>query len=523
MFFSSYLEFLYVFSFIIIFNALRWSLPKYIVLRKILLLAGSFVIISTIIDFNTLFILVFLMLGFYSIGKVLLIEKIKSSSRKKILVATLGFLITLFCIRNYTLIGDFLSRYGLEKTVQSISFVGRVGLSYILFRLLHFLVDAYRGKIYSQLNPVTFLNYIFFFPTFLSGPIDRYNNFDYWERSHRPSVTLNLIFQGSARVFIGAVKKIMIVPVILPYVNDLSSFDMISGAWEMQMLLTVLAYTFYIYFDFSGYSDIAIGSAYLIGIRSPENFNNPYISKDIAEFWKRWHISFSTILGEYVFKPIVVGLSKRFSNAPRLSISVIGYIITFVICGLWHGSTRNFAYWGLWHGIGLAIFKIWDTYKPVRILKIGIIKFFRPVLSIGLTFIFVSLGWYFFMTSTQEIHNVLKNEISFLNREYSSGEEIELTMRQEKWEEYGYGIDIRYLVPKNTDVDIEYKKIDDGSWISVVKKRSSETSYFQLHGSFEYKETSKNLEPGLYVIRIRNNQNGSWYGDIFQINNYIDE
>ncbi len=359
MFFGSYQEFFYVFGFTLIYNLIRFVFPSWIKVRKTILLGGSFAILSTIIDNHTLVVLLFLMLGSFTMGKIMLNPEVNRSTAKKILTSTLFLLIFLFCLRNYAWFSDLLTRNGFGSTADSLSLVGRVGLSYILFRLLHFLVDSYRGKIYRDLNVLTFLNYIFFFPTFLSGPIDRYNNFAYWEKQNRRVLSVDLIFQGSSRLFIGAVKKIMIVPFILPFVNDLSQWGMISPDWHWQILLSVLAYTFYIYFDFSGYSDIAIGSAYLIGIKTPENFNNPYFAQDISEFWKKWHISFSSILTEYVFKPFVIGLSNRFPASPRIRISIIGYLYTFVICGLWHGSTLNFVYWGLWHGIGLAIFKLW--------------------------------------------------------------------------------------------------------------------------------------------------------------------
>lgn len=519
MFFSSYTEFILISSFIILFNLLSRVFPAYLFFRSLLLLSGSALILSTIIDKNTMFILFLLMSGTYVIGKILEKKTLEVSFRKKLLFSALSFLLLLFCIRNYSWIGTFFSAFGLAKSIESISIVGRVGLSYILFRLLHFLVDAFRGKIY-RLDYLVFLNYIFFFPTYLSGPIDRYNNFSYWLRNRRFKVSVDLFVQGSARVFIGVIKKLFLVPLIVPYVSDLSMFDFIVNKWEIQLILSVLAYSFYIYFDFSGYSDIAIGSAYMLGIKSPENFNNPYISRDIAEFWKRWHISFSSILGEYIFKPVVVFLSKSFSHTPRLTVSIVGYLFTFVICGLWHGSTLNFVYWGLWHGIGLSIFKIWEKFSGGIYSKMYY-SVIRKFASITLTFFFVSMGWYFFKTDTTEIHNLIKNKIGLVNQEYDKPNEQELVLQQGYWKNFGYGISVTYQTKGKSGSNIQFKKINDITWIDVAMNRDAKHNFIHIHGEVKYGNDKRNLAPGLYVVRYQPVGDKTWIGDIVMIDNYM--
>lgn len=522
MFFSSYAEFILISAFIVLFNLLSRVFPSYLFFRSLLMLSGSALILSTIVDKNTMFIMFSLISGTFVIGKILEKKNLEVSFRKKLLFASLSFLLLLFCIRNYSWIGSFFNFIGLAKSIESISLVGRIGLSYILFRLLHFLVDAFRGKIY-RMDYLVFLNYIFFFPTYLSGPIDRYNNFSFWLRNRKFNVSVDLFVQGSARVFIGVFKKYFVVPLILPYVNDLSLFDFITNYWEIQLILSVLAYSFYIYFDFSGYSDIAIGSAYMLGIKSPENFNSPYISKDIAEFWKRWHISFSTILGEYIFKPVVVFLSRNYPQVPRLTVSVTGYLFTFIICGLWHGSTLNFVYWGLWHGFGLSVYKIWDKYKPVMLSVNSVIMFLRKMISILVTFLFVTAGWYLFKTDSTEIHNLIKNEIGLLNREYDKADEHQLILQQGYWKNFGYGISVTYNTAGNIGSNIQYKKINENTWSEVEMNRNAKHNFIHIHGEIENGIDKRNLTPGLYVVRYQPVGDNTWYGDIVMIENYIEK
>jgi len=177
----------------------------------------------------------------------------------------------------------------------------------------------------------------------------------------------------------------------------------------MALFLSLLAYSAYIYFDFSGYSDIAIGTAYLIGIKTPENFNNPYFSLNLSVFWKRWHITFSNFLFAYVFKPLLSLFNSIFPRFPRIIISILGYLATFFICGLWHGETINFVYWGLWHGLGLSIGKLWVLYVniPLRI-KEGIP--YRTA-SVVLTFVYVTIGWMFFHYHHHELIEIFNTVI----------------------------------------------------------------------------------------------------------------
>ena len=312
----------------------------------------------------------------------------KPNRKKPYLSIFIAALIILFLLKNYHIV--------------EMAALQRIGLSYILFRLIHFLVDSSKGKI-KEFSLLAFLNYIIFFPSFIAGPIDEYNNFQYWIHQKRNSYKITLVKVGIFRLLLGITKKFFLVPIIASYALDFSLFEPEFG-WKLGLIFSLFLYSLYILFDFSGYTDIAIGTAYLIGIKTPENFDNPYFSSSLGEFWRKWHMTFSNFLFKYIFKPLVTYLSKHYTKSPRLFISSIGYIVTFMICGVWHGNTLNFFYWGLWNGVGLIFFKIYEVY----IYKRHIISFdnsaFRLLYrfaSIAFTFVFVTTGWLFFNYQTK--------------------------------------------------------------------------------------------------------------------------
>ena len=271
--------------------------------------------------------------------------------------------------------------------------VERVGLSYILFRMVHWLVENRKGQI-PVAHPITFLNYIFFFPTFLAGPIDTYPNFHH-SAHHRPRrVEFAWVMYGVGRVVLGAAKTLLLVPLVRPWAMDVVVVEEATG-WGSgpAMAASLLAYSAYILFDFSGYSDIAIGVGRALGFRLPENFRTPYLATSLADFWRRWHISFSDFLRRYVFKPTLVRLNRWEALAARRDVvTVVAYLWTFLLCGLWHGSALNFAVWGLWHGAGLAIGKFWrERWRPAWAHGRG-----YDFASMLLTFSFVTAGWFWF-------------------------------------------------------------------------------------------------------------------------------
>ncbi len=401
MFFNDYIVFIYILLFVIIYMLLRIFVKSRMV-RNIAIILGSVLVLLTIINEHTLIILGVLSVLVFLSGKLL------QRKRSKIALGlALSFIIILFCIRNYPYIQNIISESFLSFINEPVLSVQKLGISYILFRYVHWLAESYRRTI-KQSDIFTFLSYIFFFPNYLAGPIDTYKNFHYWLGNTRFSYQRSLFFAGISRLFIGALKTLIIVPLVIDYALDYSillpDFSPMAA-----LMLSLLAYSAYIYFDFSGYSDIAIGTAYLIGIKTPENFNNPYFSSNLSVFWKRWHITFSNFLFAYVFKPSLALFNRLFPQFPRISISILGYMTTFFICGLWHGDTVNFVYWGLWHGLGLSLGKLWQLYMPLS-QKIKTSPVYR-VVSILITFIYVTIGWMFFHYGQSELAIIFKDII----------------------------------------------------------------------------------------------------------------
>ncbi|MCF8296907.1 MAG: hypothetical protein K9J13_05110 [Saprospiraceae bacterium] len=393
MLFGNYTVFFYIAIFIIIFNLIK-KFVKNRHIRNTILIAGNVLVLLTVVKEHSIIVLGILSLIIFIIGKIL-----QKRNFKTLFIGFISFVIILFTIRNYIIIQELISHTFLSIINEPILSVQKVGISYILFRYVHWLIESYRKTI-KQSDYGTFVNYILFFPTFLAGPIDQYKNFHYWIGNRNLKYHKPLFFAGVSRIFLGALKTLLIVPLIIDYALDyhllLNNFSHLIA-----IILNLLCYSVYIYIDFSGYSDIAIGTAYLIGIKTPENFNNPYISKNLSEFWKRWHITFSNFLLAYVFKPFISLFNLIFSKNHRIVNTILGYLTTFTICGLWHGSTINFVYWGLWHGIGLSLNKIWIVYFKDKLIRTD--NSIYNFASIALTFIYVSFGWVFFNYSHEQL------------------------------------------------------------------------------------------------------------------------
>ena len=255
-----------------------------------------------------------------------------------------------------------------------------IGISFFTFQSISYLVDVYSERVKYQENPFNLGLYISLFPQLIAGPIVRYKDVN--QQITERKINLNKFTKGIKRFIIGLSKKGLIanpMAVIADEVFSLSVNDLSSGvAW-----LGVLAYTLQIYFDFSGYSDMAIGLGKMLGFDFLENFNFPYVSKSIQEFWRRWHISLSTWFKDYVYIPLG---GNRVSNIKIYR----NLMIVFFITGFWHGASWNFIVWGLFHGF----FIILERNKTIaRFLGAN------SALSHLYTLLIVIIGWVFFRSS----------------------------------------------------------------------------------------------------------------------------
>ncbi|MBW6408706.1 D-alanyl-lipoteichoic acid biosynthesis protein DltB [Clostridium weizhouense] len=240
---------------------------------------------------------------------------------------------------------------------QYASYVGFIGLSYLNFKVIQMIIEIYDGRI-TEIKFMSFIYFIMFFPTLSSGPIDRWKRFeDNLNTKIEKDVYINeYLISGLKKIFIAIGYKFILAYLIDTYwllkiPDNVTIFNSINYMY---------AYTLYLFFDFAGYSLFAVGTSYIFGIKTPENFNKPFLSKDMKEFWTRWHISLSRWFGDYIFSRFVLNSmrNKRFKN--RFIASHVAQIITMFIMGLWHGLTAYYIIYGLYQGSALVLTDIYQ-------------------------------------------------------------------------------------------------------------------------------------------------------------------
>ncbi len=257
-----------------------------------------------------------------------------------------------------------------------------IGISFFTFQALSYVIDIYRRDSPVQKNIINIALYISLFPQLIAGPIVRYH--DIASQITKRKTQFDDFYYGSHRFIIGLGKKVLLANVLgraADYIFSLPTETIPAGlAW-----LGAIAYTLQIYYDFSGYSDMAIGLGRMFGFNFLENFNYPYISKSIREFWRRWHISLSSWFRDYLYIPL--GGSRKGVTRTYLNL-----IIVFFLCGLWHGASWTFVVWGLYHGC----FLVCERFKPVKSL-LGILP--GPLRHLYVLLV-VIVGWVFFRAET---------------------------------------------------------------------------------------------------------------------------
>lgn len=297
-----------------------WGEPKWIVLM----------IVTTLVDY----------------GAGLLVDKYRGQKQAKWALAG-SVVITLSFLAIFKYLGFFNqnlnSIFGAELPTQIFNLP--IGISFYTFQAITYVVDVYRGKARVQRSYANLLLYVSLFPQLIAGPIVRYT--DIAEQLESRETTVEGFARGITRFATGLGKKVLLANIAGQIATSLIGGDLskasVLGAW-----LGIFAYTFQIYFDFSGYSDMAIGLGHMFGFTYVENFNYPYISKSITEFWRRWHISLSTFFRDYVYIPLGGNRRHQLRNM----------FIVWALTGLWHGASWNFVLWGLYYFVFLAIEKL---------------------------------------------------------------------------------------------------------------------------------------------------------------------
>ncbi len=291
-----------------------------------------------------------------------------------------------------------------------------IGISFYTFHSLSYLIDIYRRKTLAQRNIFDLALYISMFSQLIAGPIIRYS--DVWQQLTQRSHTFIKFSSGVERFLIGLGKKVLLANTFAKVADttfdgNLQNLDALN-AW-----LGIACYTFQLYCDFSGYSDMAIGIGRMFGFEFKENFNFPFMSKSITEFWRRWHISLSSWFNDYVFTPLVI--AKRNWNKGAV---VYALLITFFLCGLWHGAGWNFALYGLMHGIVLVLEFL--TKRSRKKIAAFLPVFLFNGLAIFFTISFVAFSWIFFRA------NSFQNALDYCKALFhfeSDPEQVSLFMR----------------------------------------------------------------------------------------------
>lgn len=283
---------------------------------------------------------------------------------------------------------EALSSIGMNVNIESLELVLPVGISFYTFQALSYTIDVYRKKLQPTHNPVEFFAFISFFPQLVAGPIERATNL-------LPQFQKSRVFKyedavdGTRQILWGLFKKMVIADNCAIVVNAI--FENYQSQGSLTLLYGVFMFTFQIYGDFSGYSDIAIGTAKLFGINLMRNFNYPYFSRSIPEFWRRWHISLNTWFTDYIYIPLGGSRCCRWKV-------IRNTIIVFFVSGLWHGANWTFICWGLYHGCLFMPYLLLKkkTKFAVDVAQDSFFPSLKESFQMLTTFILVMFGWLIF-------------------------------------------------------------------------------------------------------------------------------
>ncbi len=351
-------------------------------LRKPVLLAASYFFYAS---WNPWFIPLLLTLTLVDYGAGILLETVRASRRTLVLFASLSANLGFLGFFKYTnfLLGNLRALTGGDPAAYHLAIVLPLGISFHTFQSMSYVIDVYRGEQKAIRNLLDYALFICFFPQLVAGPIVRARDFFRDLLGWRPPTTGD-VTRGLFLLFLGLAKKMALADsfaiVADRYFGDVAGNPGAPAAWS-----GVFAFGMQIYFDFSGYTDMAIGMARLFGFHFPVNFRRPYLAASVTEFWRRWHISLSSWLRDYLYVPL--GGSRRGRLATYRNL-----MITMLLGGLWHGASWNFVIWGGYHGALLATERALGRGGDARLERR---PWLYPARALA-TFVLVLVGWVFF-------------------------------------------------------------------------------------------------------------------------------
>lgn len=381
----------------------------YWLLGKNLKLQNAFVVIASYVfygwwDWRFLLLIAFTSLCSYASG--LLIERSRKSkveSKKSIvgakfwMVANIVINLGILAVFKYYdfFVSEFGALFGVSTESLSLRIILPVGISFYTFQALSYSIDVYRGNIKPTKDIVAFFAFISFFPQLVAGPIERATNL-LPQFLQKRTFSYEQGVDGMRQILWGLFKKLVVADSCAFYVN--SVFEDYVNQSASTLLIAAILFTFQIYGDFSGYSDIAIGTAKLFGIKLMRNFNNPYFSRDIAEFWRRWHISLTSWFRDYVYIPlggsrpnVVYSVWCTVESKKKLIVAR-NVMIVFLICGLWHGANWTYLVWGLYNVLLFLPLILLGKSKRYKDAPLA----WKQLPQMLIAFVLVTIGWIIF-------------------------------------------------------------------------------------------------------------------------------
>lgn len=383
---------------------LYWLVAKNVLSRNILILIASYTFYGWW-DWRFLFLIIISSVVDFIVGQKLY----KSSSSKKrkgflfvSLIVNLGFLIyfkyTNFFIETFV---DSFRLFGKQLETSTLNIILPVGISFYTFQTLSYTIDIYREQLKPTKNWLAFFSFVSFFPQLVAGPIERASHLlPQFYKTHR--FNYKLVKSGLLLMALGLFKKMVIADRAAILVNQV--YNNPTEYFGYETILATLLFAFQIYCDFSGYSDIAIGAARTMGFDLMKNFDSPYFSKSITEFWRRWHISLSTWFRDYVYIPLGGSRNGKYKTYTNL-------FIVFLVSGLWHGAAMTFVIWGAIHGLFIVIEK---SLIKVRLQVFKSASVFNYFVALPFTFLVICFAWIFFRAnSLNDAFLIINNSLQF--------------------------------------------------------------------------------------------------------------
>ena len=311
------------------------------------------------------------------------IDKYKKYKKIFLILCIISNLMILGYFKYYDFIVSNINRVAGSEVLSLRGIILPIGISFYIFQTMSYVADLYRGDIKVQKNIINLALYTSFFPQLIAGPIVKYHDIE--KQINVRTITHEKLAYGIKRFIYGLSKKVILSNIIAEAVDTILAYNALelsaSAIWA-----AILLYTLQIYFDFSGYSDMAIGLAKMFGFDLNENFNYPYLSKSITEFWRRWHISLSTWFKEYVYIPL--GGNRKGKARTYINLSIV-----FLLTGIWHGASFNFIVWGIIHGIFMVL-------ERIGFLKIIQKNFVTKIFGHIYTLSIVIISWTFFRANS---------------------------------------------------------------------------------------------------------------------------